>query len=105
MIDANVGAKLLLSYDVPAESLHTYFRFFLGRYLPIMQSMGFEVSEAWQTAYGNFPNRLVGFITPDQERMLALPENDKWLKLNDELEELVINFSYKVIPYHEGFQL
>lgn len=105
MNEPTVGAKLLLSYDINMEDdTNAYFRFFLGRYIPVMQALGMEVSEAWHTAYGDYPNRLVGFVTRDMRQALALPQNENWLQLNQELMTFVTNFSYKIIPYQEGFQ-
>ncbi len=98
------GAKLLLIYDVDISEPNPYFRFFLGRYIPTMQSLGLEISEAWHTAYGPFPNRLIGFVSADRERVLALPDLPAWQALNEELKALVGNFRYKIVPYREGFQ-
>jgi hypothetical protein len=98
------GAKLLLTYDINSEDADTYFRFFLGRYIPQMQSLGMEISEAWHTGYGSWPNRLIGFVAADADKLLALPRDTTWLELNEELQEYVSGFSYKIVPYREGFQ-
>jgi hypothetical protein len=103
-MNANIGAKLLLKYDVIPDTIDAYFRFFVGRYIPVMQAMGLEVSEAWQTAYGNEPNRLIGFVSSNEDKVLGLLNDNTWLDLNDELEKFVTNFSYKIIRYQEGFQ-
>lgn len=104
MNTTRTGGKLLLIYDVNTENTNAYFRFFLGRYIPIMQTLGLEMSEAWLTAYGNFPNRLVGFVGRDIEQVLKLSQNQTWHELNQELEHFVTNFEYKIVKYREGFQ-
>ena len=96
--------KLLLTYDVRQEQMQEYYRFMLGRYVPVMQAMGLEMSEAWHTAYGDFPGRLVGFVARDRHTMDELLENDSWHSLNEELQRFVINLEYKLVPYREGFQ-
>ena len=101
---AERGYKLLIAYDVNSESMQSYYRFMLGRYVPIMAEMGLEMSDAWHTAYGYQPNRLIGFISPDDETITAVLDSDIWEALNSELIRFVSNFSYKVIPYREGFQ-
>ncbi|MCA9937788.1 MAG: hypothetical protein KC418_04035 [Anaerolineales bacterium] len=98
------GAKLLLSYNMSSDNANAYYQFFLGRYIPLMQTLGLQISEAWHTAYGPYPNRLVGFVTRDVELALALPQNDTWIELNNELIGYVANFSYKIVLYREGFQ-
>ena len=67
MSDNGSGLKLLISYDIDPEEGREYYEFALGKYVPTMQSMGLELSEAWHTAYGNYPNRLIGFIAKDEE--------------------------------------
>lgn len=104
MKESETGYKLLLSYEVSGEQLQEYYRFVLGRYVPIMQAMGLEMSDAWHTAYGSFPNRLIGFVARDKETLQAILGNESWLSLNEELRQFVTDFNYKVVPYREGFQ-
>ena len=99
------GFKLLLSYHVKPETLQQYYQFVMGRYVPALQSMGFQMSEAWHTAYGSAPNRLIGFVCRESGTVTELLDSDAWLTLNDELEEFVVDFDYKVILYRGGFQM
>jgi hypothetical protein len=98
------GYKLLLSYDVKPDNVQAYYQFVLGRYIPVMQALGLEMSEAWHTAYGNWPNRLIGFVARDEKSVNELVSGDTWAELNEQLEEYVSEFHYKVVPYEEGFQ-
>lgn len=99
------GLKLLLSYNIGPTDTRAYYEFVLGRYIPVLQALGLEMSEAWHTAYGEYPNRLVGFVCRDKNTMIDLLENDTWFELNDQLQEHVSDFSYKIIPYGIGFQI
>jgi hypothetical protein len=99
------GLKLLLSYNVQPESVQAYYQFVLSRYIPAMQSMGLEMSEAWHTAFGDWPDRLVGFVARDAATMNKLLADESWAALNESLRQYVYAFEYKVIPYREGFQL
>lgn len=105
MTEENGGYKLLLTYDVSRDQLQEYYSFVLGRYVPVMQAMGLEMSDAWHTAYGDFPNRLIGFVARDKETLQSLLKDESWLALNEELQQFVTDFSYKVIPFREGFQI
>ena len=100
-----VGLKLLLSYEVSAENIQEYRQFVLQRYVPAMQMMGFQISEAWHTAYGDAPNRLIGFVCQDRDTVDSLLHNEDWQDLNIQLKELVTEFSYKVVPYRGVFQI
>lgn len=101
----NSGLKLLLSYNIRSEVTQEYYEFVLGRYVPIMQAMGLEMSEAWHTAYGEYPNRLIGFVARDRDIMLKVLSNETWEALNEQLAQYVTDFSYKVVQYELGFQL
>ncbi len=105
MNEETVGLKLLLSYDVSVENIQEYRQFVLQRYIPAMQMMGFQISEAWHTAYGDAPNRLIGFVCQDRDTVDSLLLNENWLDLNVQLEELVTGFSYKLVPYRGVFQI
>jgi len=105
MNDKPAGLKLLLSYEVNPESLQDYRQFVMQRYIPAMQMMGFQVSEAWHTAYGDAPNRLIGFVCEDRHTVSDLLENEIWQGLNAQLEQYVTDFNYKVVPYRGIFQI
>lgn len=105
MEDGSHGVKLLLEYEVSPDTVQEYYQFVMGHYVPTLQSMGLQMSEAWHTAYGNAPNRLIGFVSGDWDTMNALLDSDTWLELNAELEKYVSDFQFKVVPYRGGFQL
>lgn len=104
MKESESGYKLLLTYDVSSQHSQEYYRFMLGRYVPVMQALGLDMSDAWHTAYGDFPGRLVGFVARNQETMEGLLEDETWTSLNDELKRFVTGFNYKIIRYRPGFQ-
>lgn len=97
--------KLLLSYNMRPETGQEYYQFVLGRYIPIMQTLGLNMSEAWGMQYGEGPDRMVAFVCRDEQTMQQLINSDTWEALNDKLLDYVTDFSYKVIPYREGFQI
>ena len=98
------GLKLLISYNIDIENAREYYEFVLGQYIPMMQSLNLELSEAWHTAYGDYPNRLLGFVARDAKVMEEVMNGETWIDLNDKLLEFVSEFDYKVIPYSLGFQ-
>ncbi len=100
------GLKLLLSFEIDDTTLQTYQQFMMQRYIPAMQMLGFQVSEVWHTAYGDAPNRLVGFVCRDRQTVDELLANEMWLNLNNQLDQYVSDFSFKVVPYQRGvFQM
>ncbi len=105
MDDSGSGYKLLLEYEVVDDTVQAYYQFVMGQYVPSLQSLGFQMSEAWHTAYGDAPNRLIGFVCADAQTVDTLLESDLWEELNSELEKNVTDLTYKVVPYRGGFQL
>ena len=59
---ADTRVKMLISYDVVPELQQAYYEFVLGELIPSAQQMGLVLSEAWHTAYGDYPIRLNGFV-------------------------------------------
>jgi hypothetical protein len=101
---AETRVKLLISYDVVPELQQAYYEFVLGEMIPGAQSMGLVLSEAWHTAYGDYPIRLNGFVAKDRpmlDRIMASPE---WHQLEEKLKRFVTGYKCKIVPYREGFQ-
>ncbi len=105
MSDSSRAFKLLLTYNIKLEYSQPYFRFMLGRYVPLMAEIGLEMSDAWHTGYGEHPDRLIGFIARDEQTLRELMDGETWAALNEELQRFVTDLTYKVVPYREGFQL
>ena len=100
---AELRVKMLISYDVVPELQQAYYEFVLGEMIPSAQSMGLVLSEAWHTAYGDYPIRLNGFVAKDRamlDRVLASPE---WCQLEEKLKRFVTGNKSKIVPYREGF--
>jgi hypothetical protein len=98
------GQKLVMSYNIRPEGAQEYYQFVLGQYIPVMQSLGLEIAEAWHTAYGDYPHRLIVFVSRDQDTARKVVNDPAWDELNDRLLEYVTDFDYKIIPYKIGFQ-
>jgi len=100
----NGPVKLLLSYNVLPETIQEYWQFVMGRYVPTMQAMGLQMFDAYQTTYGQQPNRLVLFVAADKETAMRAMRSETWDTLNDQLLEFVTDFDYKLVPFREKFQ-
>lgn len=96
--------KLLISYDIVSESQQEYYEFIMREFIPKLQEMGVTMTEAWHTAYGDYPLRMAGFVAQDEETMAHLLQSDEWKKLEQRFEQYVTNLQLKVVPYKEGFQ-
>ena len=96
--------KLLISYDIVTEVRQEYAEFVMHELIPKLQEMGLPMTEAWHTAYGNYPIRMAGFVAPNEEVMTRVLRSDEWKNLQRQLSQFVTNLEIKIVGYKEGFQ-
>jgi hypothetical protein len=96
--------KLLLSYDIISETQQAYYEFILRQFIPRLQAMELAMNEAWHTAYGDYPLRMMAFVAPDKETLNDILHSQEWQELEEQLGQFVTNVRLKVVPYKEGFQ-
>ena len=103
-MDQDPRVKLLMSYDIIPETQQTYYEFILREFIPKVQEMGLAVTEAWHTAYGEYPVRMTAFVAPDMETLRSVLHSQEWERLNEQLERFVTNLQFKAVRHREGFQ-
>ena len=96
--------KLLMSWDIAPEREQEYFEFVIGEWIPGIQRMGLEPTEAWATLYGEYPQIQVALLAPDLPEAQRVLNSLDWTRLRDQLFTFVKNYSYKVVPAKTGFQ-
>lgn len=96
--------KLLISYDIRAGQENAYRRFILEDFLPQAQELGLIPSDAWHTAYGSYPLRLLGFVADDLETAQTARATPQWRALIRELAGYTINLKQRLVPFRGGFQ-
>ena len=96
--------KLLLSFDIRTGRENAYRRFVLEEFLPQAQSLGLTPTDAWHTAYGNYPKRLIGFVADDLETVRGVRATEQWKSLIKKLGGYAGNFSQRVVRLRGGFQ-
>jgi len=102
MVDKRV--KLLISYDILDDNQQAYYQYVLGEFLPQVQAMGLVLTEAWHTAYGDYPARLLSFVARDHATLDAILVHDDWERLEDKLKTFVLEYDRRVVPYRDRFQ-
>lgn len=96
--------KLLLSYDIQPGKENAYRRFVLEELLPKAQELGLTPTDAWQTAYGDYPARLIGFVAEDLDSAHTALESRVWRELLLRLQGLTDGFSQRLVRLRGGFQ-
>lgn len=96
--------KLLMSWDIAPEREQEYFEFVVREFIPGVQRMGFELSDAWATVFGTQPQILVGAVAPTSKKARQILESDEWKSLQNQLMDYVRNYTDKIVDMRAGFQ-
>ena len=96
--------KVLMTWDISPEREQEYFEFVIGEFVPGVQRLGLQPTEAWATIYGNHPQIQVGLMADDAADARRILNSPDWLRLSEQLFTFVKNYSHKVVPARSGFQ-
>ena len=93
-----------MTWDIDPEHEQEYFEFVVREFLPQVQKLGFQLSDAWVTVYGERPQIMVGAILPSVEQIQLVVNSSQWSVLLDKLLGFVTNYRSKIVPASGGFQ-
>lgn len=96
--------KLLLTYDPIPERREDYFNYVLGEFVPALEHLGLTMSEAWHTAYGEYPLRLTGFVASDRATLEGILASTAFRELEVRLMDYVCNYRRRIVPLGRRFQ-
>ena len=96
--------KLLLSYDIKGGRENAYRRFILEEFLPKAQELGLVPTDAWHTAYGRYPTRLIGFVADDLSTAQAILARAEWQEMMQRLRDYTSHLSRRLVVFRGGFQ-
>ena len=97
--------KLLMTWDIIPGREQEYFEFVVRDFIPAVQRMGMEPSDAWFTMYGRQPQILAAMQMPSINSLNGVLGSDEWRDLTGRLLDYVDNFQYKIVQARAGFQM
>lgn len=97
--------KLLMTWDILPGREQEYFEFVVRDFIPGLQSLGMEPSDAWYTMYGEHPQIMTAAQMENMSVLQNVLQSDDWVGLTGKLLDFVENFEYKVVPSRTGFQM
>lgn len=100
-----MAVKILMTWDILTGQEQDYFEFVVRDFIPGMQKLGMEASDAWFTVYGNWPQILAAMQSPSVNLLQKMLDSAEWKELTSRLMEYVENFDYKIVQARTGFQL
>jgi len=99
-----MAAKLILTWDIKPDSEQEYFEFVVREFLPEVQKIGFNLSDAWVTVYGDQPQILVGATLPSVESIKTIINSKPWGLLVEKLLHYVSDYREKIVLANGSFQ-
>ncbi len=100
-----MAVKLLMTWDILPGREQEYFEFVVRDFLPGMQKLGMEPSDAWFTMYGEQPQIQVAAQMANMAAVQRILKSSDWDSLTNRLKDYVANLTYKVVQARAGFQL
>ncbi len=97
--------KLIMTWDIKAEHEQEYFEFVIREFIPGIQRLGAELTDAWATVYGSGPQITIGALLPSANRARQFLSSPEWENLFSSLSGYVQNFDQKMVEARGGFQL
>jgi hypothetical protein len=97
--------KLIMTWDIVPEREQEYFEFVVREFIPGVQRLGFELTDAWATIYGTQPQIMVAATLPSLEKIQQAMHSMEWKSLSNQLQDFVQNFTQKVVKAQGEFQI
>ncbi|HIE56904.1 MAG TPA: hypothetical protein EYP88_01545 [Anaerolineales bacterium] len=105
MSNEAMSLKLLLTWDILPGREQEYFEFVVREFIPGIQSLGLEPTDAWLTIYGEQPQILTGIKAKDLTTLNAVMVSDEWDAIITRLLDYVNNLEIKTVRARPGFQM
>ncbi len=100
-----MAVKLLMTWDIMPGREQEYFEFVVRDFIPGLQRLGLEPSDAWFTMYGEKPQIMTSAQMPSLGALTKVLESQEWADLSKLLMDYVEDFNFKIIPARAGFQM
>ncbi len=100
-----MAVKLLMTWDILPGREQEYFEFIVRDWIPGLQRLGMEPSDAWFTMYGSRPQIMTSVQVPSLDSLQETLALADWKEMTQRLLEYVENFDYKVVQARSGFQM
>jgi len=100
-----VAVKLLMTWDILPGREQEYFEFVVRDFIPGVQRLGMEPSDAWYTMYGSQPQILAAMQMPTVSSLEKILSSSEWGELTQRLLDYVENYKFKIVQARSGFQM
>lgn len=100
-----MNVKILMSWDIKPGREQEYFEFVVREWVPGIQKLGIDPTDAWFTQFGNAPQILAGGTARSLKLMRQILNTEEWATLKDQLLTYVDNYEERVVQAKGSFQM
>jgi hypothetical protein len=100
-----MAVKLLMTWDILPGREQEYFEFVVRDFIPGVQRLGLEPSDAWFTMYGDQPQILAAMQSSSISTLQHVLDSSDWKDLTRQLLDYVEDFNFKIVTAKGGFQI
>jgi hypothetical protein len=100
-----VSVKLIMTWDIVPGREQEYFEFVVREFIPEIQQLGLEPSDAWVTVYGDQPQILTYAEVENRDTLNDILVSVEWDQLLIKLNDFVENLEIKTVYSKPGFQM
>ncbi len=100
-----MAVKLLMTWDILPAKEQEYFEFMVREFIPSIEKLGLEPSDAWFTVYGDQPQIMAAIRSSNLSRLQQVLNSADWQRLTEQLLDYVEELKLKVVEDRPGFQL
>lgn len=97
--------KLVMTWDIKPGKERPYFAFITQEFPEALQEAGLQLTDAWYTVYGNWPQVSVGIVGEDLESLEGFLASSQWQEIKQRLLSYIQSFRQKVVMARGGFQI
>jgi hypothetical protein len=95
----------MMTWDILPGQEGDYFEFVVRDWIPGIQKLGLQPSQAWFTLYGDQPQIMAEALIPDLGSAQKILDSQDWADLKLQLLDYVEDFSLKIVNARKGFQI
>ncbi|MGB9640704.1 MAG: hypothetical protein ACPL4H_07300 [Anaerolineales bacterium] len=100
-----MAVKLIMTWDILPAKEQEYFEFMVREFIPGIQKLGLEPSDAWFTVYGDQPQIMTAIRSANLKVLQQVLNSNDWERLTSQLLDYVEELNYKIVEDRPGFQL
>jgi hypothetical protein len=94
-----------MTWDILPGREQEYFEFVVREFIPELQQLGLEPTDAWVTVYGKQPQILTSAEVRTNESLVNILISSGWDSLLGKLSDYVENLEFKTVHSKPGFQM